>query len=143
MANPAPAASLWRRLAAACYDLLVLAGVLMLTSMAVVIARGGSPVPAGSRLFQGALALQAAAFFVAFWCHGGQTAGMRAWNIRVMRCDGRPLGAGVAVARLLACLLSTAALGLGFLWILLDPQRLAWHDRLTGTRVVQVPRPGR
>jgi uncharacterized RDD family membrane protein YckC len=33
-----------------------------------------------------------------------------------------------------------AALGLGGLWILRDPERQAWHDRIAGTYVVKVPR---
>jgi uncharacterized RDD family membrane protein YckC len=41
-------------------------------------------------------------------------------------------------------LLSWLALGLGWLWILVDPGRRAWHDRLSRTRVVLVgKRPGR
>jgi uncharacterized RDD family membrane protein YckC len=42
------------------------------------------------------------------------------------------------VRRLAAAALSWLALGLGWLWILVDPQRRAWHDRLSGTRVVLV-----
>ena len=30
--------------------------------------------------------------------------------------------------------------GIGFLWILRDPERQAWHDRIAGTFVVNVPR---
>jgi len=26
------------------------------------------------------------------------------------------------------------------LWLLFDPQKLAWHDRLSGTRVVLLPK---
>ncbi len=40
----------------------------------------------------------------------------------------------------LAGLFSIAALGLGFLWILRDPERQSWHDRIAGTYVVSVPR---
>jgi uncharacterized RDD family membrane protein YckC len=45
-----------------------------------------------------------------------------------------------AVVRGLAGLFSMAALGLGFLWILRDPDRQSWHDRIAGTYVVSVPR---
>jgi uncharacterized RDD family membrane protein YckC len=31
-------------------------------------------------------------------------------------------------------------LGLGCLWILKDPERQAWHDKIAGTYVVKVPR---
>jgi uncharacterized RDD family membrane protein YckC len=27
-------------------------------------------------------------------------------------------------------------LGLGFIWILFDREKLAWHDRASGTRVI-------
>jgi uncharacterized RDD family membrane protein YckC len=30
--------------------------------------------------------------------------------------------------------------GLGFLWVMHDPQRQAWHDKVAGTYVVKVPR---
>jgi uncharacterized RDD family membrane protein YckC len=35
---------------------------------------------------------------------------------------------------------SLAALGLGYFWIWIDRERLAWHDRWSGTRVVVVPK---
>jgi hypothetical protein len=39
------------------------------------------------------------------------------------------------MARFLLSLLSAAALGMGFLWSLLDRQQRCWHDRLSGTRL--------
>lgn len=129
-------AGLARRLAAAGYDLLILGGVLMSSSFAIIIARGGTAVPAGNAAFRIFLLAQVAVFFLFFWCRGGQTPGMRAWGLRVEMTDGRPLGLPAATRRLAATALSAAALGLGFLWVLLDPQRRAWHDRLSTTRVV-------
>jgi len=38
--------------------------------------------------------------------------------------------------RVAGAYLSALALGLGYLWILLDPDRLSWHDRLSSTRLV-------
>jgi uncharacterized RDD family membrane protein YckC len=130
-------AGLWRRLAAASYDLLLLAGVLMLTSFVVVVARGGAAVPAGSPLFQAFLAAQVAAFFIVFWSRGGQTLGMRAWHIRVELRDGRPVPLPVAAKRFALAVVSLAALGLGFAWMLIDGERRTWHDRVAGTRVVR------
>jgi uncharacterized RDD family membrane protein YckC len=37
-------------------------------------------------------------------------------------------------------ILSLAVVGLGGLWILWDPDRQGWHDRIAGTYVVKVPR---
>lgn len=44
------------------------------------------------------------------------------------------------VVRGLSGVLSMAAVGLGGLWILRDPEQQAWHDRIAGTYVVKVPR---
>ena len=39
-----------------------------------------------------------------------------------------------------AAILSWAPLGLGFLWQLWDKDKLAWHDRLSGTRLRHYPK---
>ncbi len=61
---------------------------------------------------------------------------MRSWRLRVVREDGSPLKWTDALKRLLYALLSWLPLGLGYLWILVDNDKLAWHDRLSGTRLV-------
>ena len=138
MPPPFPPAGLLRRLAAGCYDLLILAGILMLTSFGVIAARGGAAVPAGNPAYQAFLGAQVAAFFIGFWCRGGQTPGMRAWQIRVEMAQGGALSPAVAAGRFVAALLSAALAGLGFLWMLGNAGRRTWHDRLSGTRVVRL-----
>ena len=133
-----PAAGLFRRLAAGCYDLLVLAGVLMLTSFLVIVARGGVAVPAGNSVYEGFLAIQVGAFFIGFWCCGGKTPGMRAWHLRVETAQGGTLTLAAAAKRFGATLVSAAPAGLGFLWMLADPERRTWHDRFSGTRIVRL-----
>jgi uncharacterized RDD family membrane protein YckC len=135
-----PAAGLPRRFAAACYDLLLVGGLLMTTSFVVVIALGGDAVPAGQLAYQLFLVAQVAGFFILFWCRAGQTLGMRAWNIRVVDLQGGPPRFAAACRRFAAALLSLAALGLGFFWALGDPARRTWHDRFSHTRVVTAPR---
>ncbi|MGI9329250.1 MAG: RDD family protein [Gammaproteobacteria bacterium] len=138
--NTAIPASLLRRLAASVYDLLLLAGLWMLAGLAVLGPRGGEAVPAGTYWFQALLLALTAAFYIGFWTRGGQTLGMRSWRLRVERRDGRPLGLATASLRLLASLVSLAPAGLGLLWILVDADKLAWHDRLTDSRVVVLSR---
>lgn len=77
-------------------------------------------------------------FHIWFWTHGGQTLGMRAWRIRLFSADGKPVSFRQALVRYLVAILSLAALGLGFLWVLFDPQKRAWHDLASGTRLVLV-----
>jgi uncharacterized RDD family membrane protein YckC len=139
---------LWRRLAAMAYDAVLLAGVLVLASALVTLPLGiGLGREAADVLFRSPwfrwpfflywLAVLAG-FHLWFWTHGGQTLGMKTWRIRVVRTDGSPLGLRDAAARYGAAVLSWLPLGMGFWWVLVDPARLAWHDRLSGTRLVRV-----
>ena len=134
-----PPASLLRRLAAGFYDLLLLAGILMVIGVAVVIARSGAAIPPGTLWFQ-ALVLGVATFFYAgFWTRGGQTLGMKSWRLRVETLDGETPDVTRSLLRFAAGLLALLPAGLGLLWMLVDRDQRAWHDRLTGTRVVLLP----
>ena len=80
------------------------------------------------------------AYHIGFWTWKGTTIGGIICQLRVVRADGAPLGFADATIRGVASILSLAVLGLGGLWILRDPERQAWHDRIAGTYVVKVPR---
>ncbi|MHB8453644.1 MAG: RDD family protein [Acidiferrobacterales bacterium] len=130
-----------RRLAAQVYDALVLTAVLLAATVPFVLLAGGSPAsPAGRGLFQLYLLAVAFLFFGGFWVHGGQTLGMRAWRLRVVDYAGNPVSWKQALLRFLGALISWAALGGGYLWVLVDHDRRAWHDRFSGTHLVVVPR---
>lgn len=140
--EPGKPAGFGRRIAALVYDALILVGVFLIFTTATWAVRGGREIPPGTPWFQAALLAVAAAFFGWFWTHGGQTVGMLAWKIRVVRADGGPLRWRDALARFAAAIVALAPLGLGLLWALVDPERLAWHDRLSGTRIVRAQAPG-
>jgi uncharacterized RDD family membrane protein YckC len=63
-------------------------------------------------------------------------------GLRLLRTDGRPIGLRIAFQRWALRLGSIFALGLGFLPVLLNPRRQAFHDRFSRTVVVHdwVPR---
>lgn len=83
------------------------------------------------------------AYAIASWRHGGQTLGMRPWRLKVVAADGgRPHLRALAI-RYAAGTLSLLAAGLGFWWAWFDRDRLTWHDRASGTRMVRVPKPRR
>jgi uncharacterized RDD family membrane protein YckC len=79
------------------------------------------------------------AYFVTFWSWKGTTLGGIVCNLRVVRMDGAPLAGADAVVRGLASVFSFVPLGLGFFWILRDPQNQAWHDKIAGTIVLKDP----
>ena len=80
------------------------------------------------------------AYHVIFWTWKGTTIGGIICQLRVTRIDGEPLRFVDSLVRGLSGLFSVAVLGLGCFWILRDPERQAWHDKIAGTYVVKVPR---
>lgn len=138
-------AGLLRRIGAMIYDALLLAAVLMLVTGLLLFLTGGEAIRHATHplllwVHRAVLVAATVGFFGLFWTRGGQTLGMAAWRVRVEREDGRLLTWRDTVLRLGAALLSWLPAGLGYLWVLFDPQRRAWHDRLTHTRVVRVPK---
>jgi uncharacterized RDD family membrane protein YckC len=84
--------------------------------------------------------LLALVYHVSFWTLKATTLGGIICQLRLVRIDGAPVGFPDALVRGLTGIFSLAVFGLGFLWILRDPDRQAWHDRVAGTYVVKVPR---
>jgi uncharacterized RDD family membrane protein YckC len=79
-------------------------------------------------------------YHIGFWTWKGTTVGGIICQLRVVRVDGTPVRFIDALVRGLSSIFSLAVAGIGCLWILRDPERQAWHDRIAGTYVVRVPR---
>ncbi|HET7694969.1 MAG TPA: RDD family protein [Vicinamibacterales bacterium] len=84
--------------------------------------------------------LVALAYHVGFWTWKGTTLGGIICQLRLVKTDGAVLRFADSLIRGLTGIFSLAVAGLGFFWILRDPDRQAWHDRVAGTYVVKVPR---
>lgn len=80
------------------------------------------------------------AYHVGFWAWKGTTLGGIVCNLRVVRTHGAELRFVDAMVRGLSGVFSIAALGIGCLWMINDPERQTWHDKIAGTLVVKVPR---
>ena len=128
-------AGLFRRLAAILYDsLLIIAMWLITTLLLVAFINDGAALQ--GPLFQFGLYFEACLFYSYFWRLRGQTLGMQAWKIKLISPSLQTLSWQECFARLFFALVSVSMLGLGFIWMLFDPERLTWHDRASGTRVV-------
>jgi uncharacterized RDD family membrane protein YckC len=105
-------------------------------------------------------------FFGYFWIRSGQTIGMRAWRIRLLSNRNNSITWAQAFGRWVCALapwlpglilqmlaeqlgssslkyLGQASLVLGLVaWISMyfDPQRRLWHDRMSDTRVIKLPK---
>jgi uncharacterized RDD family membrane protein YckC len=135
-----PHAGLLRRAAAMAYDSMLLIALFVIPTSIVMTLRGGEPIPPGSILFQALLIISTGVFFVGFWTTGGQTLGMRAWRIRVVNQDGRTITFRQSLIRFITAIPSVSLFGIGIFWLLLDPQKKTWPDRVAGTRVIILPK---
>ena len=84
-------ASLWRRMAAMVYDSLLIFTVLIVVGMTTLPIIHGLSVDRNHIAFKIYLLAAIFAFFGWFWTHGGQTLGMRAWKIKIVKYDGTPV----------------------------------------------------
>ena len=76
-------------------------------------------------------------YFVLFTGVRGQTPGKWVAGIIVVDREGRIPGVGVAIPReMVGRFVSTAAFGLGLIWLVFDSKRQGWHDKIAGTFVV-------
>jgi uncharacterized RDD family membrane protein YckC len=124
-----PKATFVERLAALTLDAIAIMIIVQLLSLD----HHGDP---GVRL----MVFFALVYHVGFWTWRGTTPGGMICQLRVIRTDGKALDFSESLVRGLTGIISLAVVGLGFLWILRDPERQAWHDRVAGTYVVKVPR---
>jgi uncharacterized RDD family membrane protein YckC len=133
--------SLGRVLAAIFYDAWLIVALMLLGATLDTFIRHafiGSSSEGSHAVLQLYLVLIPLIFFSGFWVYGGQTLGMRAWRIRVLTTQGEPLTTRQAILRYCCAGLSWLALGLGYIWILIDPDNRSWHDRLSSTCLVLV-----
>ncbi|GGI70209.1 RDD family protein [Shewanella gelidii] len=145
-----PRASFVRRLGAMLYDLLLAVAVYMLVGtigfaiftalvkLQIIPMNGfehisdllnSTPLYAG--LYQLWSLIWVAVFYAMFWNRGGQTLGMRAWRLKVQHPNGQNLSFITSCARVV-----WSALGIGNLWILINPEKLALQDSMTRSEVV-------
>jgi pSer/pThr/pTyr-binding forkhead associated (FHA) protein/uncharacterized RDD family membrane protein YckC len=152
--NAAPAAGLGERLLAVLIDsavVSVLNAILMSPVFLILYFRpelsgprtGADPVLAGIALLSALVAAAAdLLYFAGLWALRGRTPGQGLLRLAVVR-RGVPPGAGIGwstgILRFLFFALGAVPLYAGWWIALFSAERLAWHDRMAGTRVVRTP----
>lgn len=118
-----PGAGFWIRVAALLLDVILIGLLAALTG-------GGGPL----------LLLVLAAYGAVMWRFRGTTIGGIVFGLKVVRLDDREMDWTTAIVRALACFLSLAVVGLGFIWVAFDAEKQSWHDKIAGTTVVRLPK---
>ncbi len=146
-----PAAGIVRRLFAIIYDLLLLAAISLGYAALVLVIRllvEGAPAtgemmpapsaPVGTLIMLGWWFVLAS-YFNWCWLRRGQTLAMKTWRLRLQKPDGSLPSARQRWLRVLIAPFSLFLL-VGLLWRFIDAHGDCLHDRLTGTRVVLLPK---
>jgi uncharacterized RDD family membrane protein YckC len=125
-----PRADFWYRLGGFVVDGVVLWVVGYVISVAISIFVLGW-------LFSVAFGVAYHVFFIA--SPSGQTPGMRLFKVRAISAlTGNQVDYGNAFVRYVVSLISGLACFVGYLWMLWDPERQTWHDKVARTYVVPV-----
>ena len=145
-----PRAGLWRRLAALLYDGFLVAAIWMLLGYSVQFILGVDSNqlvdgrvetdPWRNALIFSLMLGSCFGFYGYFWMRSGQTLGMIAWRLKVVNRNNGLLRFDQALKRFLLAWPAMLIIGGGYLWLFVDANRDALHDRLSGTKVLLVPR---
>jgi uncharacterized RDD family membrane protein YckC len=158
-----PVPTVKRRLISMVYELLLAFAVLFLPFLIFEIVSGASHTPVAEHMRQMLAFLVLGAYFIHQWVREGQTLAMRTWRIKVVMPGHAHVPPKIAALRYLlswgwvlpALVVDYAfgltrwqalnAIGVGILaWALtafFSKDRQFLHDRLAGTRLVQLPKP--
>ena len=132
--------SLVRRILCMIYDALLLVAVVFIAGFAFIYATNFPRHPNLLPVFRIYLLGVMAAYFCWFWCKSGQTLAMKTWRIKLQNRNGQLLSIVQAPQRFVVALLGIALGGLSIWWALFDRDHQFLHDRLLGTRLIEIPK---
>lgn len=130
---------LLRRLAAIFYDCILLSAVLFFSTFIMMPFTQGQAIASGNLPFSIYIFCISCLYFTWQWTHGGQTLGMLAWKIKLKEINSANVSWRKAAIRFLLATISLVFIGAGFFWSVFDTDKLAFHDRYSGTLLFIVP----
>ncbi len=132
---------LFRRLFAIFYDCFLLIAILFVISAIAMGLNHGKAIdqdniyfPLYFSVIMGACYL----YFSWFWINGGQTLGMKTWQIKILANNDANISWKTTTIRFITAIFSWGALSLGLLWALVDRKHRCWHDISSGTYLVDL-----
>lgn len=132
--------SVTRRFVIISYDLLLLISISIAYGlMYIAIGKwifGVTTDRATGLLFQLGWLFTIFSFFCYFWKRGGQTTGMRAWQVKLISLNGETVSVRQCALRFLLALIGWIC----FFTAWVHPQRQMLHDRWSNTRLILLPK---
>ena len=130
-------AGLIRRLMAMLYDTIAVFTLVYFATFIPLVASGGEALQPRNWLLTIYLLAVIYAYFAVCWSRG-RTLGMQAWKIRIVDEHGTFPALNSILRRFCMAFLSLGCAGLGYWLSLVDRERRTWHDRFSGTRLIDI-----
>ena len=130
------------RLLAYLADLAVVAGILSLSGWIAVLADnvieqlGLDPGTDLATIYVFMIPFIIGGYFVILWALTGRTVGKWFMGLKVVGRDGLPPTIGRSFVRVIGYGLSAVLMWAGYLWVIIDDERQAWHDHMAKTWVI-------
>ena len=128
----------FKLLAACVYELLLLIALWFISAWLFVLLFGDATQSYKRLFLQIVLWLVTGIYFVWCWRKSGQTLATQTWRMQLVNQAGNVLSTQQAMLRYVLASVSACVFGLGFLWALVDKNRLYLHDRMLNTRFIQL-----
>jgi uncharacterized RDD family membrane protein YckC len=122
------------------YEALVVIALSLVCTTIFVLFLGDATTGIKRYSLQLFLWLAAGVYFAWCWQKSGQTLAMQTWQLKLINQDGELLTLTAAITRYVLASLSLIAFGLGYLWVVVDRDRLFLHDRLLKNKIIFAPR---
>ena len=128
-----------RRLAAIFYDLVLISALIFILLLPWVNLMGNGKLitKIGMLIIIFSLPI---GFYLFFWNKEGKTLGMMAWRLQLRSSNKQAFTIKQLLIRYIGAWVSLLCLGLGYLWVLVDKDQMTWHDRLSKTELILIPK---
>ena len=127
--------TLFQHFSAIAFDTLSVISLLLLASVFLFTLNMFEPMNISSPLFIAYLVGVSFFYFGWSWMHGGQTIGMKLWNIYLFDDQHAQPSWLQITLRFIGSVLSLLAFGLGFFWEYLGRKNKNWPDYFSGTEL--------
>lgn len=134
MPSPKPA-SLFKRLLAIFYDLVLLATMFLLASAIAIVFNEHKAFASGNYIMPLWLIFVTSLYYCISWKSSGQTLGLKAWGLKLVKLDGSDFTWLEVITRFFISLILFCTI-VGFLWLLFNKNRLTIYDIVTKSKII-------
>jgi len=134
-------AGIFRRLFAIFYDAFLLIAILFIVSAIATALNNGKAVTPGDMLYPLFVMIifgLSYLYFAWFWIHGGQSLGMKTWQVKLQSINDKEIDWKRAAIRFITAIFSWGFFGLGFFWAIFDSKHRCWHDLASQTVLIDL-----